>query len=123
MPTKAKREGVPSPKYGNLGVYILCSGPDPSGSVPGERVIVVIYDKENKIVRRLEQIKGDCLDEGFVDFFNSFKCRPSVQEYHFIDTDKNGTRTILASHTTPSDAHSWLKQNISIWAREHGISQ
>lgn len=77
MNIETKRIGYRSPKNGHLGVYTLCSGPDPNGPKPGERLIIVIYDKDDNIVRRLEQVKGNCLDPGYVDFFNSMKCRPS----------------------------------------------
>lgn len=123
MPTLNKREGVPSILYGNLGVHILCSGPDPNGPIPGERIRVVIYDEEDIIVRRLEQIEGCYIDDGYVDFFNTVNCRPSIHEFHFVDIDHNGKQTILSSHTIPSDAQTWLKQNISNWARKHGISK
>jgi hypothetical protein len=115
------RKGYRSVKNGHLGVYTLCSGPDPSGPVPGERVIIVIYNKENKIVRTLEQVKGNCIDPGWIDFFNTQACRPSVHEYHIIDTDANGKQTLMASHTSPSDANRWLTINCPLWVQQHGI--
>lgn len=123
MSTPTKRLGYRSPKNGHLGVYTLCSGPDPNGPVPGERLIIVIYDKDDNIVRRLEQVKGDCIDPGYVDFFNSFQCRPAVSNYHIIDIDKDGSKQILATHTTPHEAYLWLKENVPIWVEEHGIEQ
>lgn len=123
MTSLLKRHGLKSFRYGHLGVYILCSGPDPDGPMPGQRLTLVIYDKANNIVRKLEQVKGDCIDEGYVDFFNSFSCRSSLDEYHMVDTDRNGKLQILATHTSPSDAHSWLQKNVPLWVQEHGIKQ
>lgn len=117
------REGYRSPKNGHLGVYTLCSGPDPKGPMPGERLIIVIYDNDDNIVRRLEQIKGDCLDEGYIDFFNSFRCRPSIHNYHIIDIDKEGKKSILATHTNPSEAFQWLTNNVPLWVKEHGVQE
>ena len=114
-----ERKGWKSPKLGHLGVYFLCSGPDPSGPVPGDRLIIVIYDRGNNIIRRLEQVKGDCIDPGYIDFFNSFKCRPSIHDYHIVDTDAHGNRTILATHNYPSNAHSWLAVNVPLWAQRY----
>ena len=116
------RKGFRSVKNGHLGVYTLCSGPDPSGPVPGERVIIVIYNKEDKIVRTLEQVKGNCIDPGWIDFFNTQACRPSVHEYHIVDTNELGEKTVMASHTTPSAANRWLTINCPLWVQEHGIT-
>lgn len=33
-----------SPRYGRLGVYFLCTGPDPMGPRPGERVRVAVIE-------------------------------------------------------------------------------
>ncbi|WP_127128006.1 hypothetical protein [Pseudoflavitalea rhizosphaerae] len=123
MSNSTKRKGYRSPKNGHLGVYTLCSGPDPSGPIPGERLIIVIYDKEDNIVRKLEQVKGNCFDEGYIDFFNSLHCRPSVHEYYMVDTDKDGNKQILATHKSPSEAILWLKENVPIWVQLHGLSQ
>jgi hypothetical protein len=123
MNTTTKRQGYRSPKNGHLGVYTLCSGPDPNGPAPGERLIIVIYDGDDNIVRRLEQVKGNCIDPGYVDFFLSAKCRPSVHDYHIIDIDRDGNKTILATHTTPTQAVQWLTANVPLWVKEHGVQQ
>lgn len=123
MNEQKSRKGYRSPKNGHLGVYTLCSGPDPSGPAPGERLIIVIYDKDDTIVRRLEQVQGDCIEPGYVDFFLSAKCKPSIYEYHIIDTDSHGRMQILATHTSPSEAKRWLQQNVPAWVQEHGIPQ
>jgi|GEM_PF-5316514 len=118
-----EREGYRSKNFGHLGVYFLSTGPDPLGPMPGERVIIVIYNSKNEIVRRLEQVRGDCLDEGWIDFFESAKCRPSVYEYHLIDFDQYGNREILASHTDPPHARAWLDENFPKWSEKHGIRE
>jgi len=123
MNSNTGRQGYRSPKSGNLGVYTLCSGPDPNGPVPGERLIIVIYDQQDNIVRRLEQVKGDCLDPGYVDFFLSPKCRPTLYTYHIVDIDKDQTAQIIATHTSPEEARKWLVENIDKWVQEHGIPQ
>ena len=116
-----ERKGWKSPKLGHLGVYFLCTGPDPSGPAPGERLIIVIYNEKNETVRRLEQVKDDCIDPGYIDFFDSFKCRPSIHDYQNVDIDVLGNRTILATHNYPLDARGWLAINVPKWAAEHGI--
>lgn len=118
-----KRKGYKSPKNGHLGVYTLCSGPNPNGPVPGERLIIVIYDKGDNIVRRLEQVKGDCLDEGYIDFFNSSQSRAASHEYYIIDIDENGNKQKIATHTNSRAAYEWLKINVPIWVKEHGVEQ
>ena len=91
--------------------------------MPGERLIIVIYDQQDNIVRRLEQIKGDCLDPGYVDFFLSPKCRPALHSYHIVDIDKDQKAQILATHTSPEEARKWLVENIDKWVQDHGIPQ
>jgi mannosyltransferase OCH1-like enzyme len=122
MSSNTTREGFRSPTNGHLGVYTLCSGPDPNGPVPGERLRIVIYDEHDNIVRRLEQVEGDTLDPGYVDFFLSAKCRPSLHSYHIIDIEDQ-QMNILATHTSPEEAKDWLVENVPKWVQEHGIPQ
>jgi len=71
----------------------------------------------------MEQVKGDCIDPGYIDFFNSCRCRPSVHRYHIVDIDENLQRNILASHNTASDAHRWLTDNFPAWVQKYGVNQ
>jgi hypothetical protein len=82
----------------------------------------VIYDSEGSVVRRLEQKQGAVISPGYVDFFNSHRCRSTVAEHHIVDTAPDGTETILATHTHGSDANGWLKAHFGSWAMEHGVS-
>lgn len=118
-----KREGYRSPKNGHLGVYTLCSGPDPKGPCPGESLKIVIYDSDNSIARTLEQVRGNCLDPGWVDFFNSTRCHPAVHDYLMVDTDRQGNRQVLAHHVNGVGALEWLQNNVPLWVKEHGILQ
>lgn len=90
--------------------------------MPGERLRVVIYDGDNNIVRRLEQVRGETIDPGYVDFFMSSRTRPSIVMYHIKDFDPEGNETTLFSSTSGSASHGWLKDNFSRWAQEHGVS-
>jgi hypothetical protein len=81
-------EGCKSPRHGHLGLWTRSLGPN--SPVPGERLILYILDEEGRIVRRLEQIRGNCIDEGYVDFFLSHNCRPAVHEHPLVDIDENG---------------------------------
>ncbi len=123
MSNKTQRKGHRSKQFGHLGVYFLSTGPDPKGAMPGERIIIVIYNKDNEVIRRLEQVKGGFQDEGWTDYFESPRCKPSIREYHIIDIDKEGNQEILATHTQPSDAGTWLKPNFPKWAQQHGIQE
>lgn len=117
-------KGYRSHKWGHLGVHFLCTGPDPSGPRPGPRLQVVIYDGDGNVTRRLEQVGGGVIQEGYVDFFGSTQCCPSVREYHLVDTNEGtGERTVLATHTTASGAHGWLRANFGAWAQQHGVGQ
>ena len=81
-------QGCKSPRYGHLGLWTRSLGPN--SSVPGERSILFILDEEGQIVRRLEQIRGNCIDAGYVDFFLSHNCRPASHEHPLVDIDENG---------------------------------
>jgi hypothetical protein len=87
-PRTLPTQGRKSPRYGHLGMWNYCLGPN--SPVPGPRLIVLILDQEGRTVRRLEQIRGNCIDEGYVDFFLSHHCRPAVHEYPLVDLDENG---------------------------------
>lgn len=82
------KEGCKSPRYGHLGLWTCSLGPN--SPVPGDRLLLCILNEEGRIVRRLEQIRGNCIDEGYVDFFLSHNCRPAVHEYPLVDIDGNG---------------------------------
>lgn len=113
------RTGYPSPRYSPLGVHFHCTGPDPRLPAPGERLKIVIYDKHDRVIRRLEQVKGACIDHGYVDFFLSPKCRPAVDEYHIVDIDADNRAEILATHFNPQQASAWLRANFTKWIMAH----
>lgn len=116
------REGFKSPKYGHRGVYFLCTGPDPSGPKPGDRVKVVIYDKDDRVVRRFEQVQGACLDEGYVDFFNSPKCRPAKYVMPLVDFAPDGAQTVLLADFQPGTPKSVFSDVFASWVAKHGAS-
>ena len=81
-------QGRPSKRWPHLGVWQMCLGPN--SPIPGPRLQLVILDTEGKVVRRMEQIEGACIDEGYVDFFLSHNCRPAVHEHPMVDIDAAG---------------------------------
>lgn len=89
------REGFRSPKYGDRGVYFLCTGPDKDGPRPGPRVQAVIYDAEDRVIRRFEQIQGECIDEGYISFFGWPMDRPARYRLPLVDFAPDGTQTVL----------------------------
>jgi hypothetical protein len=110
-----------SPKYGHLGVHFLCTGPDPNGPRPGERVRAVVFDAKGKITRRFEQKAGAVVDGGYVDFFNSPRCRPSIQRLPLVDVDTDGTETVLLEDFQPSMDRAVFAHVFEVWCRRHGI--
>ena len=85
---KLPDRGRPSPRFGHLGVWNYCLGPD--SPIPGERLQVFILDAAGNVVRRFEQIEGRCIDPGYVNFFESHRCRPAVHERPIVDIDERG---------------------------------
>ena len=111
--------GAVSPRYGHLGMWTLSLGP--ASPVPGERLEIAIIDETGKIVRRLEQIRGKCTDEGYVDFFMSAGCRPSVYEYPIVDIDENGkVANIICRHYAQSMGMDLYLKMLGEWVTKHG---
>lgn len=114
------REGFRSPKFGHLGVYFLSTGPAPSPR-PGERVQVVIYGKDDAVVRRFEHRRGECLDEGYTDFWNSPQCRPTKHVLPVVDIAPDGQVTTLIPHFDKSMGQELFAQVFEQWATTHGV--
>jgi len=114
------RAGFRSPKYGHRGVYFLCTGPDPGGPRPGPRLQVVIYDEQDQVVRRFEQVEGVCLDEGHVSFFGGPKDRPARSLMPLVDIAPDGTRTVLVEDFQPGSPRSVMEGAFRGWVERHG---
>lgn len=113
------REGFKSPKYGHRGVYFLSTGPDPNGPRPGDRVKVVIYGADDQVIRRFEQVQGECLDPGYVDFFNSPKCRPAKYRMPLVDFAPDGTQTTLLADFPAGAPMSAFQDVFRAWVERH----
>lgn len=111
-----------SPRYGSRGVHFLCTGPDPAGPRPGDRLRVVIYDKQGSVVRRLEQTRGRCIDEGYVDFFGGPSNRPARYEMPIVDIAPDGTETVLIPDFQPTSPRVLLDTVFSAWVAAHGVA-
>lgn len=118
LPTRGRK----SPRYGHLGMWNLSLGP--ASPIPGERLEVAILDETGKIVRRFEQIRGKCTDEGYVDFFMSAGCRPASHEYPIVDIDENGkVAAIICQHYTQSMGMELYLKLLGEWVTKHGKSE
>jgi hypothetical protein len=117
------REGRPSKNFSHLGVHNICLGPS-SPVLPGPRLKMVMYNDKDEVIRRLEEVEGECLDPGYVDFFNSPKCRPAVYQHHIVDIAPDGTQTILSSNPERfgRDPGAWIEL-VGKWANEHAIKE
>lgn len=115
------RQGLRSPKWGHMGVHFLCTGPQ--GPLPGERVQVVIYDRNDVVVRRFEQRRGECLDAGWVDGFNLSLCRPAVYRLPVVDIAPSGFETTLLSDFQAGTPMGVFNKMFETWVREYGVPQ
>ncbi len=115
--------GFRSPKYGDRGLHYLCTGPDPRGPRPGERLQAVIYDAQGRVVRRLEQIRGPLLQEGYVSFFSGPRDQPSIYAMPIVDIAPDGTQTVLIPNFQPSDPRRILDDAVAAWVTAHGVQQ
>lgn len=111
--------GKASPRFAHLGMWNLSLGP--SSPVPGQRLEVAILDTTGAIIRRMEQIRGECTDPGYVDFFMSHNCRPATHEYPIVDIDANGkVAAILCHHYTQSMGMDLYLNILTNWVTAHG---
>lgn len=117
------RTGFRSPRHGHRGVYFLCTGPDPSGPKPGPRLQVVIYDEADQIVRRFEQVRGACIDEGHVSFFESPQDRPARFLMPLVDIAPDGTQTVLVEDFQPESPRSVMENVFRAWVEKHGRNE
>lgn len=115
---KLPDRGRPSPRYGHLGMWNYCLGPN--SPIPGERLIVLILDQEGKPVRRLEQVEGRCIDEGHVDFFLGPNCRPAVHERPLVDIAPDGQAVVLHPDYRQAQGMETYLQIVKEWANRWG---
>ena len=116
---KLPAEGRRSPRFGHLGMWNFCLGPD--SPIPGERLRVGILDGTGNAVRRFEQIRGACIDPGHVDFFESRRCRPATHEMPLVDIRSDGSiDKVLCPHYSKTQGMGLYLELLEAWAKEHG---
>jgi hypothetical protein len=115
------RTGEPSTRHPGMGVYIHSLGPN--SPVPGERLQIVIYDQQDNIVRRFEQVRGACIDPGYVDFFLGPNCHPASYLWPLVDVDIEGNQTILVENFRPGMDMNIYYQALAVWVEKYGIPQ
>jgi len=100
-------------------MWNFCLGP--ASPIPGDRLRIGILDMDGNVVRRFEQIRGACTDPGYVDFFESHRCRPSAHEMPIVDIDAEGKITeILHPNYTQSMGMDVYLRLLEAWVTEHG---
>lgn len=117
------REGKVSLRFAHLGVHNVCLGPQAQAEqLRGERLRVVIYDQQDRIVRELREERA-LVRDGFVSFFDE-RCVPSEYSYYLVDIAADGTKTI--AHDNPkqltADFSAWVSF-LGTWAGQHGVAQ
>ena len=111
--------GRPSPRFRHLGVWNYSLGPN--SPLPGDRLQVFIVDETGRIVRRFEQIEGRCIDPGYVDFFESHRCRPVVHEMPIVDIDQDGKIVaVLHPHYRQDMGMELYLRLLTEWAQRWG---
>ncbi|HEX9370264.1 MAG TPA: hypothetical protein VF897_04630 [Roseiflexaceae bacterium] len=114
------REGQEVSRHPGMGVYALCLGPN--SSLPGERLRLVIYDHDDQVVRRLEQKRGRCIDEGWVSFFaNDPRSRPARFLWPIVDIDAAGVETVLIADYRPDMGMEPYYRVLAEWVASYGV--
>jgi len=119
----ATRVGYKSPKHGHRGVYFLCTGPDPSGPRPGPRLQVVIYDRQDNVVRRFEQVEGLLVDPGHVSFFGGPGDRPARSLMPLVDIAPDGTQKELVLDFQPGTPRHVMETAFRAWVEKYGVPE
>jgi hypothetical protein len=80
----------------------------------------VVYDEQDRVVRRFEQVQGACLDEGHVSFFGGPRDRSAKFLMPLVDIAPDGTQTILVADFQPSGPRSVMENAFRAWVEQHG---
>jgi hypothetical protein len=112
------KRGNPSPRYGHLGVWDLSKRSAQAG--PGERLEVLILDETGAVIRRFEQIRGTCYDEGYVDFFMGPNCRPAKFLMPLVDIAPDGQVTELINDFNVRMGKELFFRILGGWVNRHG---
>ncbi len=114
------REGKESTRHPSMGVYALCLGPN--SPLPGERLELVIYDHNDRVIRRLEQTSV-CVVEPYVTFFaNDPRARPGVWRHPLIDIDPaSGAETELHPDYQQSMGMQPYFDVLAAWVARYGV--
>ena len=110
-----ERQGEPYSHFADRGVWIHSLGPQ--SRIPGPRLMLAIYDAEGNCLRKLEQIRGACLDKGYVDFFGGPNCRPARYDMPVVDIDPESNQQNVMAHNLAPRA---LRPLVDRWSAEHG---
>lgn len=72
-------------------------------------------------MRRLEQIRGLCRDDGYVDFFGGPNCRPAVHDHPLVDIDADGNvDAILHPNYNQGLGQELYLRLVKAWAEKWG---
>jgi hypothetical protein len=114
------REGQESTLHPGMGVFALCMGPD--SPMPGERLQIVIYNHADEIVRRFEQIRGTCVQEGYATFFEGDpRARQAIFLWPLVDIDAAGVVTILHPDYGKTQGPEPYRTILAAWVARWGI--
>ena len=115
------RRGIPWERYPGTGVYIISLGPQ--SPIPGERLQLIIYDQDDRIARRFEEERGNCIDQGYVDFFNSSRCRPAVDMYRLVDIGPNSEKNVIYEYLPAEMSREVYFRLVTDWVACYGVPQ
>jgi hypothetical protein len=114
------REGHESTRHPGRGVRVLSLGPN--SPIPGERLQLVIYDLEDRIIRRLEQVRGECLVEGWVSFWeNDPRNQQAVYRWPLVDIDARGVVTELHPDYSKTQGPEPYLSILAAWVAQYGV--
>ena len=110
------REGNPSPRFGVRGLHFINTG---CANTP---LLAKLYSPNDEVLATLAEVKGECIDADYVDFFLGFHCRNSKYQKYLIEKLPNGATTVL--HDNPEalarNMPEWIVF-LDTWVTKHEI--
>jgi hypothetical protein len=108
------RDGKPSIRFGARGLHNIQLG---GGGTP---MLLKLYGPNDEVLATLTEVRGECIDEGYVEFFLGPNCRPALYKSYVVETLPNGTVRVL--HDDPvalaSNFPAWVAF-LERWVSRH----
>jgi hypothetical protein len=110
----SNREGKPSSNFGHRGLHFIHMG---GSNTP---LLAKLYGPDDEVLATLTEVKGECIDPGYVDFFLGPNCRPAKYKTYLVEKLPDGSTGVL--HDDPpalaKNKPEWILF-LETWVKRH----